>query len=289
MSSPTRSRARSPAQCAERIDPFGIVATVAPLSGQVAIVTGAGRGLGRAVAETLAALGASVVLASRNAPELDEVVKTIKRAGGHALAQTADVADERQVQDLGLATARWVGPASILVNCAGMVDPMAPLARSDPALWLRNIAINVGGTYLPVRVVLPGMLDRGFGRIVNITSGSATRPSAGWTAYSAAKAAVVQMTRSLALELEGTGVTACAFNPGGMDTAMQERIRRVAASDFPRSDEYRALAKEGRLVDPKAPARAIAYLALPSTEKNGQALQYDDEELRRAVESALPG
>jgi NAD(P)-dependent dehydrogenase (short-subunit alcohol dehydrogenase family) len=259
------------------------------LIGQVAIVTGAGRGLGRAVAETLAALGASVVLASRNAPELDEVVKVNKRAGGHALAQTADVADERQVQDLGLATARWVGPASILVNCAGMIDPMAPLARSDPALWLRNIAINVGGTYLPVRVVLPGMLDRGFGRIVNISSGSAIRPSAGWTAYSAAKAAVVQMTRSLALEIEGTGVTACAFNPGGMDTDMQERIRRMPTSDFPRADEYRALAKEGKLQDPKAPARAIAYLALPETQQNGQALQYDDEELRRAVESALPG
>ncbi|HEV8671567.1 MAG TPA: SDR family NAD(P)-dependent oxidoreductase [Candidatus Limnocylindria bacterium] len=259
------------------------------LSGQVAIVTGAGRGLGRAVAEALAALGASVVLASRNAPELDEVVKVIKRTQGHALAQTADVADERQVQELALATARWVGPASILVNCAGMVDPMAPLARSDPALWLRNIAINVGGTYLPTRAVLPGMLDRGFGRVVNISSGSATRPSAGWTAYSAAKAAVVQMTRSLALEIEGTGVTACAFNPGAMDTEMQERIRRTPASEFPRADEYREAAREGRLVDPKAPARVIAYLVLPDTQRNGQALQYEDEDLRRTVESALPG
>ncbi len=259
------------------------------LIGQVAIVTGAGRGLGRAVAETLAALGASVVLASRNAPELDEVVKVIKRAGGHALAQTADIGDERQVRELALATARWVGPASILVNCAGMVDPMAPLARSDAALWLRNVAINVGGTYLPLRAVLPGMIDRGFGRIVNISSGSATRPSAGWTAYSASKAAVEQLTRSLALEIDGTGVTACTFNPGGMDTQMQERIRRAAASDFPRADEYRELAREGRLVDPKAPARVIGYLALPSTQRNGEVLQYDDEELRRAVESALPG
>jgi 3-oxoacyl-[acyl-carrier protein] reductase len=259
------------------------------LIGQVAIVTGAGRGLGRAVAETLAALGASVVLASRNAPELDEVVKVIKRAGGHALAQTADVGDERQVRELALATARWVGPASILINCAGMADPMAPLARSDPALWLRNIAINVGGTYLPLRHVLPGMLDRGFGRIVNISSGSATRPSAGWTAYSSAKAAVVQLTRSLAIEIEGTGVTACAFNPGAMDTEMQERIRRTSSSDFPRADEYREAAKEGRLVDPKAPARTIGYLALPNTLRNGEVLQYDDEELRRAVESALPG
>ena len=262
---------------------------MALLSGQVAIVTGAGRGLGRAVAETLAALGAPVVLASRNAPELDEVVKRIKRAGGKALAQTADIADERQVQELALATARWVGPASILVNCAGMVDPMAPLSRSDPALWLRNIAINVGGTYLPTRAVLPGMLDRGFGRIVNISSGSATRPSAGWTAYSAAKAAVVQLTRSLALEIEGSGVTACVFNPGAMDTDMQERIRRTSATDFPRADEYRAAAREGRLVDPKAPARAIAYLALPDTQQNGQVLQHDDQELHRAVESALPG
>jgi NAD(P)-dependent dehydrogenase (short-subunit alcohol dehydrogenase family) len=74
-----------------------------------------------------------------------------------------------------------------------------------------------------------------------------------------------------------------------MDTEMQERIRRASPSDFPRADEYREAAKEGRLVDPKAPARAIAYLALPTTERNGQVLQYDDEELRRAVESALPG
>ncbi|HUG05290.1 MAG TPA: SDR family oxidoreductase [Candidatus Limnocylindria bacterium] len=259
------------------------------LIGQVAIVTGAGRGLGRAVAETLAALGASVVLASRNAPELDEVVKVIKRSQGRALAQTADIGDERQVRELALATERWVGPASILVNCAGTVDPMTPLARSDPALWLRNIAINVGGTYLPLRAVLPGMLDRGFGRIVNVSSGAATRPSAGWTAYTAAKAAVVQLTRSLALEIEGTGVTVCAFNPGAMDTEMQERIRRTSESDFPRADEYREAAREGRLADPRGPARAIAYLALPGTQQNGQVLQYDDEELRRAVESALPG
>jgi len=133
------------------------------------------------------------------------------------------------------------------------------------------------------------MLDRGVGRIVNISSGSATRPSAGWTAYSAAKSAVVQLTRSLALEVEGTGVTACAFNPGAMDTDMQERIRRTASSDFPRADEYRDAAREGRLIDPKAPARAIAYLVLPGTQRNGQVLQHDDEQLLSAVESALPG
>lgn len=259
------------------------------LEGQVAIVTGGGRGLGRAVAETLAALGASVVVASRNAPELDEVVKAIRRAKGHALAQTADVSDDRQVQELALATERWVGPATILVNNAGMVDPVAPLARSDPALWLRNVAVNIGGTYLPTRAVLPGMLDRRFGRIVNISSGAAARPSPGWTAYSASKAGVVQLTKSLAIELEGTGVSACAYNPGPMDTEMQERLRRLSAADFPRVDEYRQMEREGRLIDPKSAARVVAYLTLPDTRRNGQALSFDDDDLAGAVEDALPG
>jgi len=257
------------------------------LAGQVAIVTGGGRGLGRAVAETLALQGAAVVVASRNAPELDEVVLAIKRKGGRALAQTADVADERQVQELVLATERWVGPASILVNNAGMVDPMVPLVRSNAALWLRNVAINVGGTYLATRALLPGMLDRAHGRIVNISSGAATRPSAGWTAYSTSKAGVLQLTRSLALELEDTGVTVCAFNPGYMDTEMQERIRRTSTADFPRGDDYRAAQREGKLKDPAIPARAVAYLALPTTQRNGAVLEWSDEALQREVNAAL--
>src|SRR2546428_7805237 len=102
------------------------------LDGQVAIVTGGGRGLGRAVAETLASLGAAVVVASRNAPELDEVVLGIKRKGGRALAQTADIADERQVQELALSTEPWVGPGSNPVNKARMTDPLVSLPPSKP-------------------------------------------------------------------------------------------------------------------------------------------------------------
>lgn len=259
------------------------------LRGQVAIVTGGGRGLGRAIAEELAALDAAVVVASRNAPELDEVVRAIKKAGGRALAQTADVSDDRQVQELVLATERWVGPASILVNNAGMVEPLEPLARTDPAIWLRSISINVGGTYLPTRAVLPGMVERGFGRVVNISSGAARRASAGWTAYSAAKAGIEQLTRSLALELEASGVTACSFDPGPVDTEMQERLRRASAADFPRSDEYRTLQREGRLRSPKDAARVVAYLALPATQRNGETLHWDDADLTPVVEAAFPG
>lgn len=257
------------------------------LSKQVAIVTGGGRGLGRATALCLASLGAHVVVASRNAPELDEVVLAIRRAGGHALAQTADIADERQVQELVLAAERWVGPPSILVNNAGVVDPLGPLARSNSAAWLRNIAINVGGTYLMTRAALPGMLDRGYGRIVTIASGAATRPSPGWTAYTAAKAALIQLTRSLALEIEGTGVTAAAFSPGMVDTAMQERLRSASFEEFPPAERFRQAAQEGRLADPAAPARIVAYLASPAASRNGATLAMGDEELSQAAAAAL--
>ena len=233
------------------------------LTNQVAIVTGAGRGLGRAVALALAEHGASVVLASRNAPELDEVVKEVRRAGGRALAQTADVADERQVQELVLAAEEWVGPATIVVNCAGMVEPIGPLALSDPAAWLRSLAVNVGGVYLLSRAVLPGMLDRGYGRIVNLSSRAATRSRVGRTSYAAAKAAIDQLTRTLGLELEGTGVAVCAFDPGIIEPAVPALPGRPAS------------------------ALAITYLASPAASPNGSVLAMGDDDLAQAVTAAL--
>ena len=232
-------------------------------------MTGGGRGFGRAIAETLAALGASVVIASRNAPELDDVANGIKKQGGKVLAQTADVADERQVQELVLAAERWVGPPSILVNNAGVLDPVGPLAETSGASWLRNIAINVGGTYLVTRAVLPGMLDRDQGRIINISSGAADRASAGWSAYCAAKAAVDQLTRVLALEMEGSGVTVCAFHPWHVDAAMQER------------------SGESGTRDPRDPARFVAYLCLPATQRNGAILEVNDPDIAREADAAL--
>jgi NAD(P)-dependent dehydrogenase (short-subunit alcohol dehydrogenase family) len=256
-----------------------------PLEGQTAIVTGGARGLGRAAAEVMAAAGANVVIASRNAPQLDEVVEAIRSKGGRALAYAADVADERQVQELVLSAERWVGPATILVNNAGVVDPIAPLARTDATAWLRHIAVNVGGVYLCARAVIPGMLERGYGRIVNVSSSAARRASPGWTAYCAGKAAVDQLTRALAIELEETGITACAFYPGYMDTRMQERVRRSSPEDFPRVEEFRELQRQGKLRDPHEPARTVAYLASRQAQRNGQIVEFADEELARDVDA----
>ena len=257
------------------------------LAKQVAIVTGGGRGFGRAIAETLAGLGAHVVIASRNAPELDEVAASIKKQGGKALAQTADIADERQVQELVLAAERWIGPPSILVNNAGVLDPIGPLAETSGSSWLRNIAINVGGTYLVTRAVLPGMLDRDYGRIVNISSGAADRASAGWSAYCAAKAAVDQLTRVLALELDGSGIAVSAFDPGLIDTAMQERVRQATPEQLPRVEDFREAHRKGLVKDPHDPARVVAYLCLAGTQRNGAILEIGDTEVTAAAEAAL--
>lgn len=257
------------------------------LEGQTAIVSGGGRGFGRAIAQGLAEAGASVVVASRNAPELDKVVLGIKRAGGKALAYAADVADERQVQELLFNTERWVGPPTILINNAGVLDPITALARSDATSWLRHIAINVGGTYLPTRAVLPGMLERGRGRIVNISSGAASTASAGWTAYCAAKAAVEQLTRALALELDGTGVSVCALHPGLMETDMQERVRRSSVHDFPRVEEFREAHRTGDVQDPTIPARVVVHLAASGPEYNGQIVDARDPAVERAANETL--
>jgi NAD(P)-dependent dehydrogenase (short-subunit alcohol dehydrogenase family) len=257
------------------------------LAKQVAIVTGGGRGFGRAIAETLAGLGANVVIASRNAPELDEVAMAIKKQGGKALAQTADVADERQVQELVLAAEQWVGTPTILVNNAGVLDPVGPLVETNGASWLRNIAINVGGTYLVTRAVLPGMLDRDYGRVVNISSGAADRASAGWSAYCAAKAAVDQLTRVLALEMDGSGVSVVAFHPGYMETAMHERIRQSSPEEFPSVEEHREAHRQGRVKDPHDPARVVAYLCLAETQRNGAVVEIGDTEIVAAAEAAL--
>ena len=175
------------------------------LNGKVALVTGASRGLGEGAARALAAAGAAVMLVARDGALAGNVARDIATKGGRAEALSCDVSDYAAVEKIVAETKARLGGIDILINNAGVIDPIAEVATSDPAAWAQNISINLIGAYHVVRAVLPGMLARGGGSIVNISSGAAYRPLEGWSAYCAGKAGLAMLTKSITLETAGRG------------------------------------------------------------------------------------
>jgi 3-oxoacyl-[acyl-carrier protein] reductase len=195
------------------------------LNGKVALVTGASRGLGEGTARALAAGGAAVMLVARDGARVSSVARDIAAKGGRAEALSCDVSNYAAVEKVvALAKAR-LGGLDILINNAGVIEPIAEVAASDPAAWAQNISINLIGAYHVLRAVLPGMLANGGGSIVNVSSGAAYRPLEGWSAYCAGKAGLAMLTRSIALETAGKGIRIFGFSPGTIDTDMQVKIR----------------------------------------------------------------
>jgi NAD(P)-dependent dehydrogenase (short-subunit alcohol dehydrogenase family) len=197
------------------------------LDGRVALVTGAGRGIGAEIAVKLARRGARVGMVARTASQLDQIAATVTAAGGTALALTADLRDEAQT-DAALSRARsMLGEIELLINDAAVVGPLAPTSTLTRREIADALVLNVlAPIYLSGRV-LPAMLDEGWGRIVNVSSGVASRPEMmiRGTVYVASKAALEAHTLNLAAELAGTGVTVNVYRPGAVDTEMQAWIR----------------------------------------------------------------
>jgi 3-oxoacyl-[acyl-carrier protein] reductase len=223
------------------------------LAGKIVIVTGAGRGIGAAAAEALAKAGASLVLAARTASQTEGIAQSIMRAGGTAIAVPCDVSRWPAMRQLVDATLQRFGKIDALINNAGVVEPIARIAESDPAAWARSIEINLIGAYHAVRAVLPPMLAAGGGTIVNVSSGAAHNPLEGWAAYCSAKAGLAMLTRGIAQEHAAQGIRVFGFQPGTTDTDMQVIIR--ASGINPISQIPRA-----NLTPVAHPAAAIVYL-----------------------------
>jgi len=195
------------------------------LSGQTAIITGASRGIGEATARHLAKLGAHVVLAARSHRSIERIATEIREAGGKAIAIPTDVAKSDDVAALVARAVRETGQLDLLVNNAGLIDPIARITDSDPEAWGKVIDVNVKGVYHGLRHAMPIMTQQGHGTIVNISSGAANSFLEGWSHYCASKAAVLRLTGVAHKEGAQLGVRVVGLSPGTVATQMQEHIR----------------------------------------------------------------
>ncbi len=198
------------------------------LNGQVAIVTGGGRGLGRAYALALADAGAAVAVTARTAPELQEVVQEIKQNGGRALAIPADVTDAKAIRQMVATVEQNLGPVDLLINNAGVLRAIGRIAEVEADDWWREVEINVRGPFLCSQAVLPGMIERKRGRIINLASGAGLGAIDAGSAYCLSKAAIIRLSESLAIETKEQGIAVFAIHPGTVRTPMNEYMHDSA-------------------------------------------------------------
>jgi NAD(P)-dependent dehydrogenase (short-subunit alcohol dehydrogenase family) len=252
----------------------------APPAARTAVVTGGGRGIGAAVARALAAGGVRVAVVARTVEEIERVAAAIRADGAEALALPCDVSDEAAVRALGRAAREQLGPVDVLVNNAGIASS-SPLVKITLDEWNRVLGVIATGTFLCTREFLPGMLERGFGRIVNVASVAGLDGAKYIAHYSAAKHAVIGLTRTAALEVGGTGVTVNAVCPAYVDTAMTERtVSNVQArTGMGRDAALKAVLGsigQARLVTPEEVAHAVlAFCRDAGAEHNGQVIALD--------------
>jgi len=244
---------------------------------KTAIVTGASRGIGEAIARHLAALGWTVVLTARSTSDVQRIASDIKADGGKAIGQTLDVSDHNAVNQLVSETAHRHGGLDLYVNNAGLIDPIARIADSDPEAWGTIVDVNLKGVYHGLRYAIPAMINSGGGTIVNISSGAANSFLEGWSHYCATKAGVLRLTGVAHKEYAAQGIRVIGLSPGTVATQMQ---REIAASGI---NPVSQIPWENHIsVD--WVAKAVAFLTTPEADQwLGTDFSLKTEEGRQAI------
>jgi len=255
------------------------------LEGLGAVVTGGGRGIGAAVAQALADEKVRVVVAARTSREISAVAEAIIAEGGSAYALECDVTDETSVARLAMLARDRLGAIDILVNNAG-IALSAPVHKTSLQDWNQQFAVNATGTFLCTRAFVPGMVERGWGRIINIASVAGVTGDQYVSAYSASKHAVLGLTRSVAAEVVRNGITVNAICPGYVDTPMTDatiaRIRaKTGRSESDALEAILATTPQHRLIHPTEVAHMVLSLCHEEAGSiNGEAIVIDGGHLR---------
>jgi len=245
------------------------------LAGRTALVTGGGRGIGRAIAERLAALGARVVVTGRSEAELDEAARAL---GGVAVRM--DLADRGSIAAALAAVRDGVGHVDVLVNNAGVAES-APFDRTTDEVWDTAMAVNVTGAFVLCRALVPPMIETGWGRVINVASNAGLTGYPYTAAYCASKHAMVGMTRAIAMEIARSPVTVNAVCPGWVNTRMtDEAIARIVATTGRSEGEARrsieTMSPQRRLIEPAEVAHMVAMLCADEARGvHGQAIAID--------------
>jgi 3-hydroxybutyrate dehydrogenase len=252
------------------------------LENRIALITGGGRGIGRAIAIAFAQEGAQVVVAARTLEQVEEVAREVTdQFSSNALPVVCDVSDVQSVEKMFVEIAERFGRGpDILVNNAGIAES-APLTKTDNELWHRILAVNLSGTFYCTRAAVPQMIERGWGRVINIASIAGKTGAPYIAAYSASKHGVLGLTRSVALEVAMKGITVNAICPGYVDTDMTTRgieniTKKTRLSADEAMDSLKQMSPQNRIIEPEEVAALALLLASEDGRGiNGQAINVD--------------
>lgn len=232
------------------------------LQDRVALIVGAGRGIGEAIALRFAAEGARLILAARTARELDTVAKKIRAASGTALVAATDVTAPEQVTNLVQKSIETFGQIDILMNAAGTYGPIGRAWEVDTQEWANTFSVNLFGPFLLCQSVLPHMIHAGRGKIINFSGGGATSPLCRFSAYGVSKAALVRFTETLAEEVKEFNIQVNAIAPGAVDTKLQDSVLAAGEKAGDLLQRIRRLRETGEGGTPReVPAELAVFLA----------------------------